>query len=407
MTLLVSDELDLIERNIDYHLAQGVDFVVVTVDQGAPASIITTIERYVDRGVCHLIEDDPSGYLQGAWITRMARMAAVDFGADWVINSDIDEFYWPENGTLKGIFTAIPAEYGKLILPVNHFAPRPDGGFFADRMTLRETRSLKGGGRRVLTKVAHRGAADVEVSRGGHRATGTGLAPLVGWEPIVGLHFPLRSFGQFEAKVRRDGRTADPHIQNIRRELYERYSAGSLAEVYEGRIVDDAEARAGVEEGRFVMDERLKRFFEVTKHPPPGEPTPDEVASLKVEMERAVEEHERHPLTLEVRYLRQLLEAADERFHRSRRKAENLRTQVDKAGAKSARLRKERNAVRRELKGELNLVRAELKLVRAQLETAERWKRPFRRARNAIDRWSTVRWPADRRGGDRSGRGRS
>jgi len=402
MTLLVSDEQDLLEANLDYHLAQGVDFVVVTADRAGPPSVTATVERYVERGVCHLVEEEPSGYLQSEWVTRMARMATVEFGADWVINSDIDEFYWPETGSLKGIFSAIPEEFGTLTLPVTHFVPRPAGEFFADRMTVRETRSLKPSGKGVLTKVAHRGVADVEVSRGGHRVTGTGLTPLLGWEPILGLHFPLRSYSQFEAKVVRDGRTADAGVRSLRRELYEHHSAGRLLDLYERRVVDDAEARSGVEEGRLVIDERLKRFFEAAEHVPPPEPAPDEVDSLRAEMERAVQERERHPLTLEVRRLEGRLETAEERLEESR--------------VTGVRLRDERNAAREDLKAE----REDSKLLRAQLdkarrglekaerrlEEAERRERPFGRVRKAIGRRGAASG-TDAGGGERSGGGDS
>jgi hypothetical protein len=291
------------------------------------------------------------------------------------MNVDVDEFYWPETGTLKGIFSAVPEECGKLMLPVSHFLPRPGDGFFADRMTVREVLSLKSGvgpsTHRRLTKVAHRAAADVEVSQGGHRAYGAGLDPLLGWEPIVGFHFPVRSYAQFESKVARDGRTADPKIRALRRELYEQHSASRLLDLHEQRVVDDAEARAGTAEGRFVVDERLKDFLGSGERAAPAEPTADEVGSLRLEMERAVEAYERHPLTTEVRALNAELTLARATTDKLSASLWRTKARADDGRATNARLLQERNVVKSKLKAE----RRKSKALRAKLGHARRRRR--------------------------------
>ena len=50
-----------------------------------------------------MIQEPGEDLRDGEWVTRMARLAATEFGADWVINSDADEFWWPRGGSLKHV----------------------------------------------------------------------------------------------------------------------------------------------------------------------------------------------------------------------------------------------------------------------------------------------------------------
>jgi hypothetical protein len=129
--------------------------------QGTDASLTSSIADILAAAMQELIE------------AELTATIGAEHGADWVLNADVDEFYWPEVGPdLRTIFAAVPEQWGVIELPVCHFlAPAEQGGFFADSMTVREVRSLKPSGKSHLVKVAHRGRADVKVSRGGHRGS--------------------------------------------------------------------------------------------------------------------------------------------------------------------------------------------------------------------------------------------
>src|SRR6266508_1959007 len=262
MTLLARDEADIVDAQIRFHLNAGVDFVIAT-DNLSQDGTTQILESYAKAGQLHLIREDGEYLQQAEWITRMGRLAATEFGADWVIHSDADEFWWPRGDSLTDVLASIPSRYGIVRALLRHFVPRPDDGSpFAERMTVRMSTSAPINDPRSLfrpnLKIIHRADPNVNVSIGAQRLLDSTLVPLRGWYPIEFFHFPVRSLEQCERKYAHQqtgpGQTPSPYYDRVRALIDE----GRLEEVYESLVVDDDALERGLQEASLVVDTRLR-----------------------------------------------------------------------------------------------------------------------------------------------------
>jgi hypothetical protein len=266
LTVLARDEADVIDAQISFHLNAGADFVVAT-DNNSRDGTTEILEGYARDGVLHLIREPAEGLRQGEWVTRMARLAATDFAADWVINSDADEFWWPRGRSLNEVLAAIPAEYGIVQGFWRSFVPRPDdGAFFAERMTARLSQRAPINDPtsfyRPVVKVAHRADPHVRVARGNHALADSAFVPLSTWNPIEVLHFPLRSRAQWARKVELQGEAFTKHIERsgtgYHLKGYDALQSGRIEDQYASLVVDDDSLERGVADGTLVVDTRLR-----------------------------------------------------------------------------------------------------------------------------------------------------
>jgi len=266
MTLLVRDESDIVDAQIAFHLNAGVDFVVAT--DNASADGTTEILRSYERdGFLHLIHEPGPDMRQEEWVTRMARLAAVEFGADWVINSDADEFWWPRARSLKDVLSVIPDRYGIVSCLMRNFAPRPDDGeFFAERMSVRLSAEAPevhdASPFHKNQKVAHRGDPHVTVTWGNHDVASDTLLRLRLWYPIEVLHFPVRTMEQcrqkfvtaWDAWTRNPARAPAPHQARA----FEADRAGTFPEYYASLVVDDDGLTRHLAQRTAEIDTRLR-----------------------------------------------------------------------------------------------------------------------------------------------------
>lgn len=294
VTVLARDEADVIEAHVAFHLNAGADFVIAT-DNNSRDGTTEILEEYARDGVLHLIREPAEGLRQGEWVTRMARLAAAEYGADWVVNTDADEFWWPRGGSLKELLAAVPPAYGVVQGFWRSFVPRPDDGvFFADRMTVRLSQHAPINDPtsfyRPVVKVAHRGDPHVTVARGNHALADSRLATLTTWHPIEVLHFPLRSRAQWMRKVQLQGDAFTKHIERsgtgYHLKGYDALQSGRIDEQHASLVVDDQALKRGLHEGSLLVDTRLRDALRTVRA---GAPLVFPQPTLAEEAEYAVE----------------------------------------------------------------------------------------------------------------------
>jgi glycosyltransferase involved in cell wall biosynthesis len=219
MTILVRDEEDIIQQNIEFHLANGVDYIIAT-DNGSIDGTVDILLEYKRAGVLDLINEPGRDYNQSDWVTRMALKARDEYGADWILNNDADEFWVTPEGSLKTVIDAAEAPilrcarrnmicaYGSLgagnweeqlinrvveparVPALDDFYkdPLPCPYFYLD----------------LPPKVMSRSEGLLRIVQGNHDAqfvTNVDAARA----PVTIFHFPVRSPAQFEKKIVQGG----------------------------------------------------------------------------------------------------------------------------------------------------------------------------------------------------------
>lgn len=295
MTLVVKDEVDIIGANIKYHLARGVDRIIIT-DNGSTDGTLDVINPYVADDVVELLHEPAGEFKQSEWVSRMAEIAYHKYGADWVIHSDTDEFWWPESNNLKSLLADVPEKIGGLYaLRYDFLPPLNSPSHFYDDMTMRETSSKNFYGRPLPPKVVHRGSHGVRVLSGNHDIDSEHLGSMKKSDDISVFHFPMRSYEQYERKVIKGGESYKktfkcsrcvfaakiwPVIKrflpcHLRRvlwpshefigpfwfRLYEIYEKGLLRDYYNKLCIDGKDLEREIELGNITIDKRFMEFM--------------------------------------------------------------------------------------------------------------------------------------------------
>ena len=260
---------------IQFHFGQGVDLIIAT-DNGSQDSSRKILERYARSGRLILLDEPEHTHDQAVWVTRMAQLAS-EKGADWIIHSDADEFWWPQQGNIKTTLMQSPASVEAWEVNRTNFLPpaekqRQKGKPFHQRQLLREKNSTNSRGRSLPPKICHRAAPDLTITDGNHAVMRQGRPIKAKRHPgLEILHFPHRSYSQLERKIRQgavaleNNSRIDAKTGNTWRSLYkEQLLTGKLRKYYADLRPNRDTIRQRLETGELIKDQRLRTFFRRT-----------------------------------------------------------------------------------------------------------------------------------------------
>ncbi len=272
MTLLVRNEADILEDNIRFHHAMGVSSFIVmdNLSTDATPELIRELSQEIDIEYLHQPADD---YNQREWVTAMARKAAAEHQADWVINNDADEFWLPARGDLRAFCASLPEATGTVIVP-RHNAVVPAlpgdllGGRCGPRMAVVfERESRNGEGKPLPGKVLHRASEIAEVAQGNHSVAHVPGHASAGQGRIRILHYPCRGLAQYKDKIRLGGAAYSrntalpPGAGATWRSQYDGLETGAVERFWRDLAVAPEEQEIGLLRGDLMRDDRVAGFF--------------------------------------------------------------------------------------------------------------------------------------------------
>lgn len=258
MTLLVKDEEDIIEQNLLFHKAMGVDGFIVT-DNNSIDGTVDILAKYKEKGwIKELIDEPGNNYDQKKWVDRMIRIARNKYNADWIINADADEFWYTPLKDLKKELEE--TRYNIISCPLVNVVPENDKPLeLWHTVVANPIKDLTKLGLSKyavyniqFNKVIHRAHGYIDIYTGNHNVE---MFPEKKSDKsnITIYHYPVRHYSRFLTKVKNGGEAmrnnSNKSLGTHWQDLYNIYLRGNLKEEYDkiiGRSYIDTFSKQGI-----------------------------------------------------------------------------------------------------------------------------------------------------------------
>ena len=190
---MVRNEQDVIEAFVRHHASQ-VDGLLIA-DNLSEDHTRAILDDLADEFPLTVVDDPDPAYRQSEKMTALAQRARVEFGAEWVIPADADEFWRPRHhATIAEACHSMPGDVG--VLPTLIFDHVVTGVEGFHNMTHRRAEPTP------LHKVACRARPDLVIHMGNHSASYGDPHPVAVWGLLEVRHFPIRTSAQYIRKAR-------------------------------------------------------------------------------------------------------------------------------------------------------------------------------------------------------------
>lgn len=178
----------------------GVDFFIVT-DNGSTDQTPDILKKYEQAGWIVKTFTDKGPHNQVSFVDRMIRFISDNNLAEWVVNSDTDEFWVPKIGTLKETLARSRANVISCrlynVIPLNQTDP------ILNVLAIISPEKIDGGNLSIFgpvyNKVIHRIKGYLKIHPGNHNVD-IRRKSVDSTDEIFVLHYAVRSFSHFKTK---------------------------------------------------------------------------------------------------------------------------------------------------------------------------------------------------------------